>query len=91
MSKSKIKTTLVDRISKYICHRGHKFADTSATIPTAASFVPWPCVDIDILRYSDTPSRASNDGRAALLSPISVKNSGHPVRGNRNFGIYYAI
>ncbi len=44
MSKPKIKITLVDRIGKCGCHRGHKIGDTFDYETDVASYVQWQCM-----------------------------------------------
>ena len=64
MSKPKIKITLVDRIGKYGCHRGHKIGDTfdydteRGKLCPMAMHVAFPY--IDILRYGGTPPTSCN-------------------------------
>ena len=64
MRKPKIKITLVDRIGKCGCHRGHKIGDTfdydteRGKLCPMAMHVAFPY--IDILRYSGTPPTSSN-------------------------------
>ena len=64
MSKSKIKITLVDRLGKCGCHRGHQIGDTfdydtdrGKRCPMAMH-VAFPY--IDILRYGGTPPTSCN-------------------------------
>lgn len=64
MSKPKIKITLVDRIGKCGCHRGHKIGDTfdydtdRGKLCPMAMHVAFPY--IDILRYGGTPPTSCN-------------------------------
>lgn len=64
MSKAKIKTTLVDRLGKCGCHRGHKIGDTfdydtdRGKLCPMAMHVAFPY--IDILRYGGTPPTSCN-------------------------------
>ena len=64
MSKPKIKITLVDRIGKHGCHRGHKIGDTfdfdteRGKLCPMAMHVAFPY--IDILRYGGTLPASSN-------------------------------
>ena len=64
MSKTKIKITLVDRIGKCGCHRGHKIGDTfdydtdRGKLCPMAMHVAFPY--IDILRYGGTPPTSCN-------------------------------
>ena len=64
MRKPKIKITLVDRLGKCGCHRGHKIGDTfdydtdRGKLCPMAMHVAFPY--IDILRYSGTPPTSSN-------------------------------
>lgn len=64
MSKPKIKITLVDRLGKCGCHRGHKIGDTfdydtdRGKLCPMAMHVAFPY--IDILRYGGTPPTSSN-------------------------------
>ena len=64
MSKSKIKITLVDRLGKCGCHRGHKIGDTfdydtdRGKLCPMAMHVAFPY--IDILRYGGTPPTSCN-------------------------------
>ena len=64
MRKPKIKITLVDRLGKCGCHRGHKIGDTfdydtdRGKLCPMAMYVAFPY--IDILRYSGTPPTSSN-------------------------------
>ena len=68
MGKPKIKITLVDRIGKHACHRGHKIGDTfdydteRGRLCPMAMHVAFPY--IDILRYGGTlPTSASGEVR----------------------------
>ena len=62
MGKPKIKITLVDRIGKQGCRRGHKIGDTfdydteRGKLCPMAMHVAFPY--IDILRYGGTPPTA---------------------------------
>ena len=64
ISKPKIKITLVDRLGKCGCHRGHKIGDTfdydtdRGKLCPMAMHVAFPY--IDILRYGGTPPTSSN-------------------------------
>jgi len=64
MSKPKIKITLVDRLGKCGCHRGHKIGDTfdydtdRGKLCPMAMHVAFPY--IDILRYGGTPPTSCN-------------------------------
>ena len=64
MSKPKIKITLVDRLGKCGCHRGHKIGDTfdyetdRGKLCPMAMHVAFPY--IDILCYGGTPPTSSN-------------------------------
>ena len=64
MSKPKIKITLVDRLGKCGCHRGHKIGDTFDYVSDRGKLYPMAMhvafPYIDILRYSGTPPKASN-------------------------------
>lgn len=64
MGKPKIKITLVDRIGKHGCHRGHKIGDSfdsdteRGKLCPMAMHVAFPY--IDILRYGGTPPTSCN-------------------------------
>ena len=64
MSKPKIKITLVDRLGKCGCHRGHKIGDTfdydtdRGKLCPIAMHVAFPY--IDILRYGGKLTPSSN-------------------------------
>lgn len=64
MRKPKIKITLVDRLGKCGCHRGHKIGDTfdydtdRGKLCPMAMHVAFPY--IDILHYGGTPPTSSN-------------------------------
>ena len=64
MRKPKIKITLVDRLGKCGCHRGHKIGDTfdydtdRGKLCPMVMHVAFPY--IDILRYSGTPPTSGN-------------------------------
>ena len=64
MRKPKIKITLVDRLGKCGCHRGHKIGDTfdydtdRGKLCPMVMHVAFPY--IDILRYGGTPPTSSN-------------------------------
>ena len=64
MRKPKIKITLVDRLGKCGCHRGHKIGDTfdydtdRGKLCPMVMHVAFPY--IDILRYSGTPPTSRN-------------------------------
>lgn len=74
MSKPKIKITLVDRIGKHGCHRGHKIGDTfdydteRGKLCPMAMHVAFPY--IDILRYGGTLPASSN-GEIRFCCPDS--------------------
>lgn len=64
MRKPKIKLTLVDKIGKRTCHRGHTIGDSfdydtdRGKLCPMAMHVAFPYVDI--LRYGGTPPRSEN-------------------------------
>lgn len=64
MKKPKIKLTLVDKIGKGTCHRGHKIGDNfdydtdRGKLCPMAMHVAFPYVDI--LRYGGTPPCSEN-------------------------------
>ena len=78
MSKPKIKITLVDRLGKCGCHRGHKIGDTfdydtdRGKLCPMAMHVAFPY--IDILRYGGTPPKASNGEICFCCPDVDVIN-----------------
>lgn len=64
MSKPEIMITLVDRIGKQGCHRGHKIGDTFDYDTERGKLCPMAMhvafSYIDILRYGGTPPASSN-------------------------------
>ncbi len=72
MKKPKIKITLIDRLGKYGCHRGHKVGDSfdfdtqRGQICPMAMHVAFPY--IDIMRYGGNPPRAK-DGQIKFCCP----------------------
>lgn len=64
MKKPKIRITLVDRLGKYSCHRGHKIGDSfdydteRGKLCPMAMHVAFPYVDI--LRYGGTVPPSKN-------------------------------
>ena len=79
MCKPKIKITLVDRIGKCSCHRGHKIGDTfdydtdCGKLCPMAVHVAFPY--IDILRYGGTPPTSGNGS----ISPKSANVIRHLI------------
>ena len=78
MRKPKIKITLVDRIGKCGCHRGHKIGDTfdydtdRGKLCPMAMHVAFPY--IDILRYGGTPPTSSNCENRFCCPDVDVIN-----------------
>ncbi|WP_459130008.1 TIGR04076 family protein [Guggenheimella bovis] len=72
--KPKIKITLVDRLGKCGCHRGHKVGDTWDYDTERGNLCPLAMhvafVYIDILRYGGNPPRANN-GEIRFCCPDS--------------------
>ena len=78
MNKPKIKITLIDRLGKCNCHRGHKIGDTfdydtdRGKLCPMAMHVAFPY--IDILRYGGTPPKASNGEICFCCPDVDVIN-----------------
>lgn len=78
MPKPKIKITLVDRLGKCGCHRGHKIGDTfdydteRGKLCPMAMHVAFPY--IDILRYGGTPPKTINGEICFRCPDVDVIN-----------------
>lgn len=76
--KPKIKITLVDRLGKCGCHRGHKIGDTfdydteRGKLCPMAMHVAFPY--IDFLRYGGTPPKAINGEICFHCPDVDVVN-----------------